>query len=94
MAEESSSGKTMSEWAIALRKSDTRQIMLVTGDIEGIDADDPAFERDVHFVPVYPDCSEYRFGVHDFERTCYCHPEIRPQENGGRTLVIHSERVN
>jgi hypothetical protein len=83
----------VSEWAIALRKSGSRRIVLVTGDMEEIDPDDPHFERDVHVVPCYPDGSEYRFGVHDFERTCYCHPEIRHRDYG-RTLVIHSERVN
>ena len=82
----------MSMWLIALRETGTRRVVLAQGGME-IDADDPAFERDVHVTPAYMDGDEYRFGVHDFERTCYCHPEIRHRDNG-RTLVIHSERVN
>ena len=83
----------MIEWVIALRETVGRRVVLVTGDMEEIQADDPTFESDVHFTPGYLEGGEYRFGVHDFERTCCCHPEIR-HRNLGRTLVIHRERVN
>lgn len=83
----------MSNWAIALRKSGTREIVLVTEDLEEVRNEDPAYERDVHIVPCLLEGGEHMFGVHELERTCCCHPEIRHNDNG-RTRVIHSEIVN
>lgn len=82
----------MSDWVIALRETGTRRVVLVTSDVEKIDAADPTWEQDVHIVPGRMENGEYRF-QHQCERTCYCHPEIRHRDHG-RTLVIHSERVN
>lgn len=83
----------VTDWVIALRETGTRRVVLVTEDVEEIDAADPSWEQDVHITPCHLDGGEYRFGVHECERTCSCHPEIRHRDQG-RTLVIHSERVN
>ena len=79
-------------WVICLLEAGSGRRVLVTEGME-IDADDPAYEQDVHIVPCYFDGQKYRFGVHEFERTCDCHPEIQAKAHG-RTLVVHSERVN
>lgn len=80
----------MEGWAIALREVGTGKVILMTADME----DNPdVYEKDAHVVPCRLKEGGYDFGVHDCERTCYCHPEIR--KNCNRTfLVIHSERVN
>ena len=58
-----------------------------------VDDDDPRYGEDIHLVPAIEDGDYYSFGVHEFNRKCYCHPQIQEQV-WGRTLVIHSEQVN
>lgn len=79
-------------WVICLVEAGSGRRVLVTEGME-IDADDPAYEREVHIVPCHHIDGIFSFGAHCCTRSCYCHPEI--QERGrGRTLIVHSARVN
>ncbi len=84
--------KNTIRWVICLLEAGSGRPVLVSEGME-IDADDPAYERDVHIVPCRLEGDEHVFGVHELERACCCHPEIRHKDNG-RTQVIHSEKVN
>ena len=85
-------------WAVALKHTNTGAIELVTEGMR-VDADDPRYENEVHIAPVKETGDKDfaytfgHFGHHEFTRQCSCHPRIENRV-GGRTLVIHSERVN
>ena len=78
--------------AIGIREVVSRKVLLFWGDIK-IDPDDPLYEEDVHFVPCTEVNGMYEFGAHDFARSCYCRPEVRPKVNG-RYMVMHKDTVN
>lgn len=84
--------KNSTSWVICLLEAGSGRRVLVTEGME-IEADDPTYERDVHILPWHNPDGIFPFGAHVFDRTCYCRPEI--QERGrGRTLIVHSARVN
>lgn len=75
---------------------------LITGKMEvippgkRIDANDPIYADDIHLVPVKEDTGDpdtLDFGIHEFSELCFCHPQ-RQESVFGRTMIIHSERVN
>ena len=80
------------KWITALteRKSG-RHVLIPPG--ARIDADDEEYDEDAHIIPVKDAKSYLLLGVHEFSRNCYCGPEVRNQVYG-KTLVIHTERVN
>lgn len=82
-------------WVLCVKNIETGRFELVTEGMQ-IDADDPRYDEDVHFVPVseHPKEKNYlTFGVHTPLRECVCRPKI--EENCfNRTQIIHREQVN
>jgi hypothetical protein len=57
-----------------------------------IDADDPRYEQDVHIMPCTNGEEGISFGAHEPSLKCYCQPRVESPV-GGRTRIIHRERV-
>jgi hypothetical protein len=83
-------------WATFLKNRESSK-MVMLGQDQTPDSDDPRYGDEVHIVPIAvvkrEDGEYYEFGIHDFKRDCYCHPKVQEQVFG-RTLVIHKEMVN
>lgn len=80
-------------WVVCIENLEEKKFQCVDREmLDTFDPDDPRYGADVHVVPVKKDAGDLSFGVHEFTRECACHPAVQP--NDGRTLVIHSEKVN
>jgi hypothetical protein len=77
------------KYAACIRNLEENRVEILPA-YESVDEDDTRYDRDIHLVP----CPTGSFiaGVHDMDRKCACHVEIK--EAGVRTLVIHNARVN
>lgn len=82
----------MSKWATVLKDVEADKFVMVDAGTK-IDPDDLRYGEDVHIVPVTVEKEEISFGIHEFEKNCYCHPKVEEQV-WGRQLVIHTDRVN
>ena len=84
------------QWATCLMNLEVGKMELVTPD-NVPDGDDPKYGEDVHIVPCFAEDEgrewEHSFGLHEFTKECACHPKLKKLE-GGRLLIIHTERVN
>ena len=83
-------------WATCLKDNESG-CMVMLGQGQTPDSDDPRYGNEVHIVPVEvvekEDGQYYSFGVHEFTYECFCHPEIQDQCHG-RTLILHKEKLN
>lgn len=79
-------------WATCIMNLEAGKMELIPPE-KRPDVDDPRYGSEVHIVPVV-DVGEYHsWGGHEFEESCYCHPEVRKQVYG-RTLIVHKDTVN
>jgi hypothetical protein len=81
-------------WALCMKNLEVGKMQLITPDMT-VDEDDPRFGDDLHIVPlvenqIYP--NRISFGVHEFERTCACHPRF--EAGLYRNIITHQAAVN
>jgi hypothetical protein len=82
-------------WVVTIRNLVADRVQVVTPDMV-ISHDDPTYENEVHFVPVFydkrvknPEAADLLFGIHECVRDCVCGPQII-RVSGERDKVIHN----
>ena len=79
----------MADWVVCIEDKAVG-VRIVDAEHEEICADDPAY-GDIHIVPVNQEGEWLFFGCHEFNRKCYCLPQVKIEPDQ-RPVVVHQER--